>query len=477
MEPRTTSKVLAQKTTQLVNRLADALPAIAGGKNGAGQQVPDGPILMVYNPAGGGGKARSTAKLIHQKLLSRKGLEIADPNGDVFHLQTDENPYSRIKYIIQEVERRRPTDESRRLTVVTVGGDRTVSDVAAAITSVQEKMGQKISNIALAAAGGGTISDFRRSTGASRDASEFIGFLANAKEVPLHGIKILLENLQGQQEDYFSLFGTTWGDSGEYFRRIEQLKKQGKISLATALSILPETILKSGWRYLEVERPDGITENTTSFLMTVSECGANVCHEQGVIFAFPLKANGGRFFAYPPMPGGLGPVFETLIRGLSVYFGIPHALNGGGLLALSKDRQFDLKRGRETVLKFFDKEMQPLEQYGTISGDAVGPAHTVTITEARYPVNVLASEDSGLSVRGGISKQLFSAFHFADLLNGVKPNISTASENTFRDMVMPVIKPFATYLYEPNDGLAKEALYSMANLALGFYRLMPSIVR
>jgi hypothetical protein len=348
-------------------------------------------------------------------------------DGSIAFRSTLEDPDERLEDMVAHVEALLEVDPGQRVVVVGIGGDRTVDDVAVAVQMVKEKSnpGEGPRHVLPAGKKGGTANDLCCITGTPKGTRAFLNFLGDGVETPLQGLRFTLGSRVSDGVSQRSFYGSTWGESGALFKRLEAVKVErkkrgGSVSVLDYLLLLPKTILDS--RIIQVKgvilRKDGSEEyiNDGEPIKCGEVFGPLVTHQLGGVTKMPFMKSGAMVYLAPPYPFGVTPFLEPFVRNVFALAGFQGAIQlFGRVLTLNDERQIHLEPGDGIGFEFFEEDAKTrLKVLGTLAGDVVGPESVVT-AKVVEPINFLSDPQCDLRVQQGLAKPSVPGYRFLSM--------------------------------------------------------------
>jgi diacylglycerol kinase family enzyme len=347
------------------------------------------PIIIITNPAAGGGKGMRHATRFMSAITGQKYARI---EGDIQFLMTHKNPAARVGEIVDTIKKYNP---SKPPFILVFGGDGTVADVTEAV-SRSARSGYEATIVPCT---GGTAGDMRRELGVPKKPAQIIKFLANSKSAELDvitasingGPKRLVIHSQGN------------GASGSFFLEVEEYRRlTGRSGMPTYIKAMLKAMPRTEVFYVSV---NGGTPMAAGEVITVNSTSL------GGIGRIPLPPHGGRLHVLPvnpKLPGPLKPlpgivtVFDTFGRGAAFNLGNESVISPGSRLRfLGSSRVFDILPGERTTLEFFDAKGKPRAVNSVLNGDPSAGTRKVVLEGSHDRISVLASNDSGHRIRRG----------------------------------------------------------------------------
>ena len=378
-----------------------------------------GSILVFWNPKAHNGDTKKFVAALFRTLNEMQQEGDLKIDGSVVIRPTNKDPNMRIGEIVAEIEVLLKEHPGQRVAVVGIGGDRTANDMTTAVIQVYKDHAADESrpDVVAVAGPGGTANDVRRMTGVPSDAKKLIRFLGSAVVTQWRGVELEFVLDNGEIERGTTFHGTTWGQSGEMFRALEEKRNEkGSFSVFDALSMLPRVLLNAKTMYVDVV-VNGKPLNNGKRIATAEIFGPMVTDGLGMVTKFPLPAEGARIMLTPRKPWALITVSEAFLRGILVLMGFQHVIDPDGhLITMSKERNVDVLPGDVVTMRFSDKDGKPSSIAGTMAGDAHKPVREINVVGMEEPIPFLTSPNADLRVQQGLATPSLPG---GDITNGV----------------------------------------------------------
>ncbi len=377
------------------------------------------PIIIIANPAAGGGKGMRHASRFLKVITGQK---YAITEGDIQSLMTRRDPAKRTGAIVDTIKKYSP---NKPPFVLVFGGDGTVADVAEAV-SQSSREGYKATIVPCT---GGTAGDTRRDLGVPKKPAQLVKFLARSHPTEIDVMTASFND--GPKQIVIHSQGN--GASGAFFLEVEKYRtKTGRSGMPVYIRGMLRSIPHTEAFYVSVNggpliaAGEVLTVNSTSM---------------GGIGRIPLPPHGGRLHILPvnmKLPGPLKPlpglvtIGDAFIRGAAFSLGNESVISPGAKLKfLPPSRMIDIVPGETTTLEFFDTKGNPRTVSSVLNGDPSSGTRKVILESSTEKIAVLASDDSGLRIRRGES-----TFR---TIRGIARNGFVTSSDWFRKASFPVI--------------------------------------
>jgi len=397
-----------------------------------------GSVLIYWNPAANRKRAERAKDALIAELRERglseqlrddgavvftdddEGRDRSIIDGQIVFKMTLQDPIKRHYDIVKQIDLLLKENPNQRIAVMGIGGDRTADDVAVAVAGMRRiKVEGKTPYLVAVAAKGGTANDLCGITGVPDGAKPLLRFLGAGQsvETELIGLRFILNSLLPGTGMHESYYGSTWGESGALFARLEKVKAErkrtgGSVSILDYLLLLPKTVLETKTIYVrsEIQGLDGtIRKVCHGKPVPCGEIfGPLATHQLGGVTKLCFSGEAAKLALTPTVPLAVVPLVEAFVRRLLVLVGAQTFVSknkNGGVYTMSGWRQIQLVRGDYIKMEFFEDEnaTKPMGVLGTLAGDAVGPDMVVK-AEVIEPIPFLSDPNCDLRVQLGLSK-------------------------------------------------------------------------